>query len=73
VWQQENSPQTGTCIEKSALFMSKRLKTTQQFANETEERAFDSTDYLDWSNAQSVVLPNLKPATKTIALRLPQH
>ncbi len=53
--------------------MSKRLKTTQQFANETEERAFDSTDYLDWSNAQSVVLPNLKPATKTIALRLPQH
>jgi len=53
--------------------MSKRLKTIPQFANETEERAFDSTDYLDWSNAQSAVLPNLKPATKTIALRLPQN
>jgi len=57
--------------------MSKRLKTIPQFANETEERAFweanDSTDYLDWSNAQSVVLPNLKPATKTISLCLPQN
>jgi hypothetical protein len=57
--------------------MSKQLKTIPQFANEAEEQAFwesnDSTDYLDWSKAQSVVLPNLKPTTKTISLRLPQH
>ena len=57
--------------------MSKPLKTIPKFANETEERAFwvqhDSTDYLDWTKAQRIVLPNLKPTTKTISLRLPQH
>jgi predicted DNA binding CopG/RHH family protein len=57
--------------------MSKQLKTIPQFDNETEEQVFwethDSTDYLDWTNAQQVVLPNLKPTTKTISLRLPQH
>lgn len=57
--------------------MNKRLKPVPKFANEAEERAFweahDSTDYLDWTKAQRVVLPNLKPSTKTISLRLPQH
>jgi predicted DNA binding CopG/RHH family protein len=57
--------------------MNKQLKTIPEFSNEEEERAFweshDSTDYLDWSKAQLVVLPNLKPTTKTISLRLPQH
>lgn len=57
--------------------MSKPLKAVPQFANEAEERAFwekhDSTEYLDWTNAQRAVLPNLKPTTKTISLRLPQH
>jgi predicted DNA binding CopG/RHH family protein len=57
--------------------MSKQPKAVPQFANETEERVFwemhDSTEYLDWSKAQKVVLPNLKPTTKTISLRLPQH
>jgi len=57
--------------------MSKQLKVVPQFANEAEERAFweenDSTEYLDWTKAQRVVLPNLKPTTKTISLRLPQH
>jgi len=52
-------------------------KTLPTFANEAEERAFwethDSTDYLDWRSAQKVVLPDLKPTTKTISLRLPQH
>jgi predicted DNA binding CopG/RHH family protein len=47
------------------------------FANEAEERSFwethDSTDYVDWRQAERVVLPNLKPTTKTISLRLPQH
>jgi predicted DNA binding CopG/RHH family protein len=57
--------------------MKKPLKTVPQFANEAEERAFwethGSSDYLDWTQAQRVVLPNLKPTTKTISLRLPQH
>jgi predicted DNA binding CopG/RHH family protein len=57
--------------------MSKKLKAVPKFASEAEERAFweahDSADYLDWTQAQRAVLPNLKPTTKTISLRLPQH
>ena len=57
--------------------MSKLLKILPKFTNEHEERAFweqeDSTEYLDWTTAKRVVLPNLKPSTKTISLRLPQH
>lgn len=57
--------------------MSKSLKTIPQFATEQEEQVFwethDSTEYLDWHQAQTVVLPNLKPSTQTISLRLPQH
>jgi predicted DNA binding CopG/RHH family protein len=55
--------------------MSKRRKTVPDFQSEAEERAFweshDSSDYVDWSKAQPVSLPNLKPSTKTISLRLP--
>ena len=57
--------------------MSKQPKAVPKFASEAEERVFwethDSTEYLDWSKSQKAVLPNLKPATKTISLRLPQH
>jgi len=57
--------------------MSKRLKTTPKFASATAERTFwerhDSTSYLNWKKAQLTVLPNLKPSTRTISLRLPQH
>ncbi len=57
--------------------MSKRLKPIPAFASEAEERTFwethDSADHVDWSKAQRVVLPNLKPTTNTISLRLPQH
>ena len=57
--------------------MNKPTKTAPKFANLAQERAFwethDSTDYLDWSKAQKLTLPNLKPTTKTISLRLPQH
>ena len=57
--------------------MNKQLKTIPKFANEAQERAFweanDSTDRLDWSKASKVTLSNLKPTTKTISLRLPQH
>ena len=57
--------------------MKKQLKPIPKFANEDEERQFweqhDTSDYLDWSQAQQVVMPKLKPTTKTISLRLPQH
>ncbi|OGT79753.1 MAG: hypothetical protein A3H91_06245 [Gammaproteobacteria bacterium RIFCSPLOWO2_02_FULL_61_13] len=57
--------------------MSKQAKVVPKFANEAEERVFwethDSTEYLDWSKARTSVLPNLKPTTRTISLRLPQH
>lgn len=53
------------------------LKAIPQFISEKDERAYwerqDSTEHLDWSKAQKVHLPNLKPTTKTISLRLPQH
>ena len=52
------------------------VKTIPHFRSEDEEREFwataDSTEYFDWSNAQRVVFPNLKPSTETISLRLPQ-
>ena len=57
--------------------MSEQKLKKPRFASEAEERAFwerhDSSDYVNWSRAQRVVLPNLKPTTKTISLRLPQH
>ncbi len=53
----------------------KPKKRVPKFRNETQERAFwakhDSTDYVDWSRAQRVALPNLKPSLKTISIRLP--
>ena len=55
--------------------MSKRLKSVPTFANEAEERAYweshDSSPHVDWSKAERVRLPNLKPSTKAISLRLP--
>ena len=55
--------------------MKKQLKKIPQFANEKEDKSFweksDSSDYLDWNKATKVVLPNLRPTTKTISLRLP--
>ena len=57
--------------------MSKTLKPIPKFTSEAQERKFweknDSTEYVDWSKAQRAVFPNLKPSTKTISLRLPQH
>lgn len=55
--------------------MSSKRKATPSFASEADERAFweshDSSEYVDWSKAEAVRLPNLKPSTKTISLRLP--
>ena len=52
------------------------MKKTPKFKNEPEERRFwqthDSAEYVDWSEAEAVVLPELKPSTKSISLRLPE-
>ena len=54
----------------------KKRKNLPVFETEAEEREFwenhDSSEYVDWSRAKSAALPNLKPSTKTISLRLPE-
>ena len=63
------------CAVKRNFFLNKTKK-IPDFKTEAEERAFweshDSSDYVDWSRAQSTSFPNLKPPTKTISLRLPE-
>ena len=56
--------------------MSAKLKLAT-FKSEAEERKFweanDSAKLVDWSKAERVRLPNLKPTTQSISLRLPLH
>ena len=46
------------------------------FSSEDQEREFwakkDSSKFIDWSQADSVHLPNLRPSTRTISIRLPE-
>lgn len=55
--------------------MSRKPKAVPKFRNEAEERRFwethDSSGYVDWSKARRVRLPNLKPPSTAISLRLP--
>jgi predicted DNA binding CopG/RHH family protein len=55
--------------------MTRKLGSVPAFKNEAEERRFwethDSADYLDWSKAERIRLPKLKPTTTAISLRLP--
>lgn len=57
--------------------MKKKPKKIAKFRSEDKERDFwlreDSTEYVDWSRARRVILPNLKPSLRTISLRLPEH
>jgi predicted DNA binding CopG/RHH family protein len=52
-------------------------KSISKFTREAQERAYwelsDSSTLVDWSKARKATFPNLKPSTKTISLRLPQH
>jgi len=51
-------------------------KKIPKFNNEAEERLFwqqhDSSEYLDWSDAEEAVLSQLKPSTRSISIRLPE-
>jgi len=55
--------------------MNKKLKLIPKFQSEADERRFwethDSSSYVDWNKAERVRLPNLKPSTTSISLRLP--
>ena len=57
--------------------MPRKLEPIPEFATETKERRFwkteDSADYVDWSTAKSVRMPNLKPPSTSISLRLPVY
>ena len=56
--------------------MTARTK-VPKFKSEAQERSFrethDSAKLVDWSKAKRVHLPNLKPSTQSISLRLPVH
>ncbi len=51
-------------------------KPIPRFKNEDAEREFwtshDSTEFIDWRRAGRATLPNLKPSSQTISLRLPK-
>ena len=55
--------------------MTTKHKPAPIFKTEAQEREFwestDSTGLLDWSKAKRVRLPNLKPTSTAISLRLP--
>jgi predicted DNA binding CopG/RHH family protein len=55
--------------------MNKNSKSIPKFRSEAEERRFwethDSSSHIDWSKAERARLPNLKPSTTSISLRLP--
>ena len=51
-------------------------KKIPKFESEDQERDFwsnrDSTEHIDWEKAKRLSLPNLKPSTRTISVRLPE-
>ncbi|MFK5952702.1 MAG: BrnA antitoxin family protein [Desulfobacterium sp.] len=51
-------------------------KKIPKFSSEAEERKFwqqnDSSEYLDWSEADEVLFSKLKPSTRKISIRLPE-
>ena len=51
-------------------------KKIPKFNSEAEERKFwqenDSTEYIDWSDAEEILFSKLKPSTRKISIRLPE-
>ena len=51
-------------------------KKIPKFKTEEEERLFwqnnDSSEYIDWSDAEEAVFSRLKPSTRKISIRLPE-
>ncbi len=50
-------------------------KKIPKFSSEAEEQKFwqqnDSSEYLDWSEAEEILFSKLKPSTRKISIRLP--
>jgi hypothetical protein len=55
--------------------MTRKHERVPAFASEAEERRYweseDSAPHVDWSRAERVRLPRLRPSTTSISLRLP--
>jgi predicted DNA binding CopG/RHH family protein len=55
--------------------MANKMNLKIESKSESDERIFweqnDSTPHVDWSKAERVRLPNLKPSSTAISLRLP--
>ena len=47
-----------------------------KFKSEADERRFwqtnDSAEYVDWSAAEDVLMPKLRPTTRSVSIRLPE-
>ncbi|MBU1110720.1 BrnA antitoxin family protein [Patescibacteria group bacterium] len=56
--------------------MPKKYKPIPHFNNEDEEREFwavaDTSDYFDFSKAERVIFPNLKPSMRKVSVRMPE-
>lgn len=54
----------------------KVLRKIPKFETEDQERQFwaanDSTEHLNWRQGKRVKLPNLRPTTRVISIRLPE-
>ena len=52
-----------------------KLKPIPEFDSESTEKAFweenDSSGYLDWPKAKKLAVPDLRPSTTAISIRLP--
>ncbi len=57
--------------------MMEKAKNIPVFISEEEERQFwadhDSSEFLDWDQAEAAIFSKLKPTTKTISIRLPEY
>ncbi|MCH8488852.1 MAG: BrnA antitoxin family protein [Oceanicaulis sp.] len=55
--------------------MARKPDPVPVFESEAEERAYweshDSASHIDWTQAERVRLPNLKPSATSISIRLP--
>ena len=54
----------------------KTVRKPPKFDSEDQERQFwashDSTEYVNWGQGRRVKLPNLRPTTRVISIRLPE-
>ena len=53
------------------------MKKIPKFENENEESKFweenDSTEFIDWNNAENIIFSKLKPTSRSISIRLPEY